>query len=84
MTVKKDSRGRVRDYKKEYKRDHSSKEDIRNRSCRNKARRAAGLKKGDTREVDHKKPLKKGGSCGRGNTRVVSRRTNRKKGAKTR
>jgi hypothetical protein len=77
-----DSRGRKRDYKKEYKRDHSSKEDISNRSCRNKSRRKNGLKKGDPREVDHKKPLKKGGSCRANNTRVVSRRTNRKKASK--
>lgn len=71
-----------RDYKKEYARDHSSPQDIKNRAARNQARADAGLKVGDPREVDHKKPLSKGGSNSPGNTRVVSRSTNRHKGAK--
>ena len=79
----KDARGRKRDYDKEYKRDHKSTEDKKNRACRNKSRSTAGLKKGDGKEVDHKKPLKKGGKCTRKNSRVVSRKTNRKKGSKT-
>lgn len=83
MPKKRDGRGRMRDYKKEYERDHSSAEDRRNRSARNKARRRAGLKVGDPREVDHKHPLKKGGSNGRSNTRVVSRSTNRRKGSRS-
>jgi HNH endonuclease. len=41
-----------------------------------------GLKKGDPREVDHVRPLDKGGSNSRGNLRIVSRTTNRRKGAK--
>ena len=41
-------------------------------------------KKGDPREVDHKKPLSKGGGNGRKNLRAVSRKVNRKKGNKTR
>ena len=41
-----------------------------------------GLKKGDPREVDHKKPLSKGGSNSKRNLRVVSRKTNRSKGDK--
>ena len=82
MTIKRDARGRKRDYAKEYNRDHASAEDRRNRSLRNPARRAAGLKVGDPREVDHKRPLKKGGSSSKKNTRVVSRSTNRKKGSK--
>ncbi len=41
-----------------------------------------GLKVGDKREVDHKKPLSKGGSNRKSNLRVVSRSTNRKKAAK--
>jgi len=49
------------------------------RSLRNQARRKAGLKKGDPREVDHKKPLSKGGTNSKKNLRVVSRTTNRKK-----
>ena len=78
-----DARGRKRDYKKEYKRDHAGAEDKKNRACRNKSRKKAGLKKGDSREVDHKRPLKKGGSCKKKNTRVTSRASNRRKGSKT-
>lgn len=51
-----------RDYKKEYKNYHSKPEQIKNRAKRNKARREMGLKGGDPREVDHIKPLSKGGS----------------------
>ena len=42
-----------------------------------------GLKKGDPREVDHKKPLSKGGSNSKSNLRIVSRKTNRKKSNKS-
>lgn len=73
-----------RDYKKEYAEYHSKPEQIKKRSMRNKARRKMGLKVGDPREVDHKKPLCKGGSNSTKNLRVVSRKTNRKKGSKTR
>ena len=76
MAVKK------RDYKKEYKDFHGKPEQIKNRNLRNKARKESGLKKGDPREVDHKKPLSKGGSNGKKNIRIVSRTTNRKKGNK--
>ena len=72
-----------RDYKKEYKNYHSKPEQIKNRAKRNKARKEMGLKVGDQREVDHKKPLCKGGSNTKDNLRVVSRKTNRKKGAKS-
>ena len=72
-----------RDYKKEYAEYHSKPEQKKNRAARNKARREMGLKVGDPREVDHKKPLSKGGSNSKRNLRVVSRATNRKKGAKT-
>lgn len=71
-----------RDYKEEYARDHSSPTKIAQRAARNKARRESGLLMGDPREVDHKKPLTKGGSTTPANTRIVSRKTNRKKGAK--
>lgn len=72
-----------RDYKKEYRDYHSKPEQVKNRAARNKARKEMGLKVGDPREVDHKKPLSKGGSNGKSNLRVVSRTTNRKKGAKS-
>ena len=53
-----------------------------NTAKRNKARRDSGLKVGDKREVDHKRPLSKGGSNLKSNKRIVSRTTNRKKGNK--
>lgn len=69
-----------RNYKKEYKDYHGKPEHIKERAERNKARRLMGLKKGDPREVDHIKPLSKGGSNNKENLRVVSRETNRHKG----
>jgi len=73
---------RARNYKKEYRDFHGKPKQIKNRAKRNKARIALGLKVGDPREVDHKRPLSKGGSNGKKNLRAVSRKTNRKKGAK--
>jgi hypothetical protein len=72
----------ARDYKKEYRDFHGKPEQVENRSKRNQARREAGLAKGDKREVDHIKPLSKGGSNSKSNTRVVSRETNRRKADK--
>ena len=69
----------ARNYKKEYDEYHGNPTQRRNRSMRNIARRALGLKKGDPREVDHKKPLDKGGGNGKENLRAVSKKTNRKK-----
>jgi len=68
-----------RDYKKEYRDFHGKPEQIHRRAARNKARSLLGLKKGDPREVDHKKPLSRGGGNGKKNLRAVSRSTNRKK-----
>ncbi len=75
-------RKQPRNYRKEYDEYHGTAEQRRNRSNRNKARRKVGLKKGDPREVDHKRPLSKGGSNGRSNLRITSKRTNRVKGSK--
>lgn len=72
-----------RDYKKEYRDYHGKPAQRKNRAARNKARSIMGLKVGDKSEVDHKKPLSKGGSNTKRNLRVVSRTTNRRKGAKT-
>lgn len=51
------------------------------RAARNKARRVmvkAGLAhKGDGRDVDHRKPLRSGGTSSRKNLRVISRSKNR-------
>jgi len=49
------------------------------RAMRNKARREAGLKVGDSREADHVKPLSEGGGNGKKNVRVVSAKTNARK-----
>ena len=68
-----------RNYRKEYDTYHGTREQKDNRNDRNKARRKVGLKKGDSREVDHKKPISKGGSNGRSNLQAVSRTQNRKK-----
>lgn len=65
----------VRDYKQENKY-KSTPEQIHRRVLRNRARREAlreGLvHKGDNKQVDHIKPLDKGGSNAKSNQRVVS------------
>ena len=71
-----------RDYRAEYRDYHGKPEQKKNRATRNRARTKLGLKKGDSREVDHKKPLSKGGGNGHGNLRAVSFKTNRKKSSK--
>lgn len=75
-----------RDYKHEYAAFQSSPKQIHQRSERNHARleteKKLGHKLPKTQEVDHIKPLKKGGSNAPSNTRVVSRHTNRVKGSK--
>jgi 5-methylcytosine-specific restriction endonuclease McrA len=72
----------ARDYKKEYRTFHGKPAQRKKRSTRNKARRVLKLKTGNPKEVDHRRPLSKGGTNARGNLRAVSRKTNRKKGAK--
>jgi hypothetical protein len=76
-----------RDYKCEYQKyGGASKKGKKDRAARNQARKVAKregrVKKGDGKEIDHKKPLSKGGSHAKSNQRVVSRSTNRKKGNK--
>lgn len=68
-----------RNYKKEYNEYHGKPSQIANRASRNKARADKGLKKGDGREVDHKKPLSKGGGGNKANLRVTTRTANRRK-----
>lgn len=46
---------------------------------RNKARRESGLKVGDPREADHKKPLAEGGSNKKSNVQIISREANAQK-----
>ena len=76
-----------RDYKCEYQKyGGASKKGKKDRAARNQARKVAEregrVKKGDGKEIDHKRPLSKGGSNAKSNQRVVSRTTNRKKGNK--
>jgi len=66
-----------RDYKKELsweKKNGKKRQD--DRVKRNAARKEMGLKVGDSRQVDHKKPLSNGGSNSKKNLRVVSAKTN--------
>lgn len=73
-----------RDYKKEYANYHGTAEQRANRSARTLARyyakKAGKVRKGDGMEIDHIKPLSKGGSTKASNTRIVSKAVNRKKG----
>ena len=70
----------------EYRKYHASKRAKTQRAQRNKNRRvmerAGRVRKGDGKEVDHKRPMAKGGGNGRRNLRVVSRRVNRRKHTK--
>lgn len=71
----------VRKYKQEYQVSQASEKEKKNRAKRNTARRqaeAAGkVSKGDGKDIDHKRPLSKGGGNGKSNRRVVSASTNR-------
>jgi hypothetical protein len=63
-----------RDYKDEYKKHHASSKDKIDRAARNKASRAKGQ---PGKDVDHKVPLRKGGSKSLSNTRIKSVSSNR-------
>lgn len=69
-----------RDYKKQQAYDGKPSV-VKDRAKRNKARReleAEGrVSKGDGKDVDHKKPLSKGGGTSRSNLRVTSKSANR-------
>ncbi len=71
----------ARDYKREYANYQGKPEQIKNRAKRNAARaemvKAGRARKGDGKDVDHKRPLSKGGSTSKGNLRVVSVHKNR-------
>lgn len=68
-------------YMSEYQK---SPEEVRKRVARNKARRAAiragEAHVGDGTEVNHKRPLSRGGSTAKSNTEVVPRSKNRAHG----
>lgn len=66
-----------RDYKKELNWEHKKKPNrVKDRAERNRARAEAGLKVGDSRQADHKKPLSEGGAKDQKNVRVVSAKEN--------
>ena len=70
-----------RDYASEYRKYHATEEQKKKRAARNKARREMEKKVGKSalknKDVDHKKPLRSGGSTSASNTRVRSKSANR-------
>jgi hypothetical protein len=76
--VKKPTRESTKAYYDKY---HGTEEAKKQRAMRNAARRQAEregkVKKGDGKEVDHKKALSNGGTNAKSNLRVVDRYTNR-------
>ena len=70
-----------RNYRSEYDRYQGRPAQIKNRSNRNKARRemekSGVVHKGDGKDVDHRKPIVKGGSNNRNNIRIRNRGSNR-------
>ena len=70
-----------RPYKKEYADYQGTEVQKKNRAKRNAARRdmekAGRVSKGDGKDVDHVKPLSKGGGTGKSNLRVKSASANR-------
>lgn len=70
-----------RDYKKELNWEHKKKPSrVKDRASRNAARKKAGLKVGDSRQVDHKDNNPRNNT--KTNLRVVKSKTNLKKEAK--
>ena len=71
----------TRNYKKEYAEFHGKPAEIKKRAERVKARRmlekTGAVHKGDGKDVDHKKPLRAGGTTTKSNLRVRSVKSNR-------
>lgn len=71
----------TRNYKSEYQNFHGKPEEIKKRAERVKARRmmekTGAVTKGDGKDVDHKKPLRSGGTTTKSNLRVRSKSANR-------
>ena len=71
----------TRNYKKEYEAYQGKEEQRKNRSKRTIARNQAiedgRVSRGDNKDLDHIKPLSKGGANTKRNTRVVSASSNR-------
>ena len=70
---------KARDYKKEYRDFHGKPEEIKKRATRNAAHAQAEKRVGHkiSADVDHKKPLRKGGTNAPGNTQVKPASENR-------
>lgn len=72
---------------KQQRKYNSQPQQKKNRAQRNLARataiRAGRVKKGDGKDIDHKKPLRSGGSNAVSNTRVVKQSINRANNGKT-
>jgi len=70
-----------RDYRAEYDKYQGTPDQKKNRAKRNAARsqlmKEGRVSKGDGMDVDHKKPLSKGGSTAASNLRAVSKNVNR-------
>ena len=70
-----------RDYKKEYKNYHGKPKQRKERAARTAARelmiKKGKVRKGDGKDIDHKKPLRNGGSKGLNNLRVRDKSSNR-------
>ena len=70
-----------RNYKKEYRNYHGKPKQRKERAKRTKAReqmeKKGIVKKGDGKDIDHKTPLRSGGSNGINNLRVRNRSNNR-------
>ena len=71
----------ARDYRKEYDTYHAKPDQKKNRAKRNAARamlaKEGVVKKGDGKEVDHKRPMRNGGGNSRSNLRPLSLKANR-------
>jgi 5-methylcytosine-specific restriction endonuclease McrA len=72
---------RNRDYDREYATYHAKPEQKKNRAMRNAARqkmlKLGRVSKGDTKEVNHKKPIRTGGDNAPANLEITSRSKNR-------
>lgn len=70
----------VRDYKRQYEKYDGRPDQIKKRAERNAARselaKEGVVKKGDGKQVDHAKPLSKGGTNSRSNLRAVPAKQN--------
>jgi len=78
---------RKRDYKREYEQFHAKPEQKKLRAMRNTARRQAIAQHGkaalEGKDIDHIKPLSKGGSNAKSNRRITSTHANRSRNLKS-